>query len=342
MTTQDTGMGFSLYRYQLPLTKPLPLGQQRIHNREGLILHIDALQQSVEIAPLPSFSKESLDDCINSLQQLLSTVPMEALSPSSSQSSSQNLAQWMTPFKSAPNSVQFGLSLLWLKCNDLLPARPNRNRQPLLFGETEQLAQQLSQLPEETKIVKLKVGPDIHGSVANIYQVIEARPQLKLRLDANQSLSLEQAQVLYAMIPKANIDYVEEPCARVEDAQQLYQEYGIRYAQDESLLQTEDYQPHPGLAAVVLKPSLLGSIEVLEKFAEQAQAEGVEVVISSAFESSFGIHDLACLANHYAPLGYPGLDTLNHHQADLLQPSLYGSPESPAKPLLTLNELSLI
>lgn len=66
-----------LYQYNIPLDSPLPVGQQRIGIRQGLILKVDALDESmtlyieqVEISPLSGldiegnpvmgFSKESL------------------------------------------------------------------------------------------------------------------------------------------------------------------------------------------------------------------------------------------------------------------------------------------
>lgn len=53
-------MEIALYRYSLPLTQPLTFHEKTIHNREGLLVHWAGIWS--EIAPLPGFSKESLDE----------------------------------------------------------------------------------------------------------------------------------------------------------------------------------------------------------------------------------------------------------------------------------------
>lgn len=64
---------------------------------------------------------------------------------------------------------------------------------------------------------------------------------------------------------------------------------------------------------------------------------GLETVISSSLESSFGLTQLARIASWLTPQTVPGLDTLSLHQAQLVRQW----PES-SLPLIGLNELERI
>ena len=53
-------MDINLYRYQLPFTQPLKFHGHTIQQREGLLLHWGSSWS--EIAPLPGFSRETLEE----------------------------------------------------------------------------------------------------------------------------------------------------------------------------------------------------------------------------------------------------------------------------------------
>ncbi len=144
-----------------------------------------------------------------------------------------------------------------------------------------------------------------------IHAVLAAKPHLKLRLDANQGFEYQQAVDFCACLPKASIEYIEEPCRRADDNPALFKATGIRYALDESLLQSEfvpDYNDFAsGLTALVLKPMLLGSLTRLQTLIEQAEAAGVRALLSSSLESSLGIADLEAVSALLTPNEAPGL-----------------------------------
>ena len=70
-------------------------------------------------------------------------------------------------------------------------------------------------------------------------------------------------------------------------------------------------EKEPHLAAIVIKPTLVGSIERCAELIAQAHALGIKAVISSSIESSFGLTQLARMAQQYTPNVTPGLDTLD-------------------------------
>ena len=73
--------GLSLYRYELPLSEPVRLKETALRHREGLLIELASDEGAVgwgEAAPLPGFSRESLDEVTGQLRHLAgSTVDFE-------------------------------------------------------------------------------------------------------------------------------------------------------------------------------------------------------------------------------------------------------------------------
>ena len=89
----------------------------------------------------------------------------------------------------------------------------------------------------------------------------------------------------------------------------------------------------PGVRAVVIKPTLTGSLQKVQQQVAAAHALGLSVVISSSIESSLGLTQLARVAA-WLPQTIPGLDTLALMGAQLVRPW----PES-ALPVLNIDAL---
>lgn len=70
-----------------------------------------------------------------------------------------------------------------------------------------------------------------------------------------------------------------------------------------------------GVRAVVIKPTLTGSLEKVREQVKAAHALGLTAVISSSIESSLGLTQLARIAAWLTPDTIPGLDTLDLMQA---------------------------
>eukprot|EP00798_Chlamydomonas_sp_ICE-L_P027191 gene27191-2435_t len=143
---------------------------------------------------------------------------------------------------------------------------------------------------------------------------------VQLRADANRGWSLDEAVRFGQAVQGCNIAFVEEPTQDPFDMPEFFRRTGVRVAVDESL---DDGSfsvvgPHrgalsasllnsqgqhlelvasTGLAALVVKPSKLGSYEIVEALAAWAHNEAVQVIISSSFESSAGIAILCELAS---------------------------------------------
>jgi O-succinylbenzoate synthase len=119
---------------------------------------------------------------------------------------------------------------------------------------------------------------------------------------------------------RARIAFLEEPCKTREDSLAFARETGITIAWDESL-RDEDFrfEAQEGVGAVVIKPTLTGSLQKVQQQVAAAKALGLTVVISSSIESSLGLTQLARIAAWLTPGTLPGLDTLHLMKAQLLR-----------------------
>ncbi len=336
-----------LHQYHIPLLRPLPVGIQRIDKREGLVLSInvqstDGNTQSyqVEISPLSgfdvdgeaitSFSHDSLEEVKLSITNIAKQLIGKSVKGLLDEANSTKLP-----------SLAYGLSTLYYQTqNQLTPARRVTKTIPLIYqveGETQaEFEQRLGSLIDDsTHFVKVKVAQtSLQQEIELIHNLLAHKPSLKIRLDANQGLDLDTAITLGSSLPKEAIDYIEEPCSRPEDNQSFYQATGIQYALDETLNRADYlFTATPGLAAIVIKPMVLGSLDKLYSLIEQAKLDGVRAILSSSLEASLGIEAIKNFAEILTPDEAPSIDTLSAFSADLIQST--GKPK-----LLALNDLT--
>ena len=159
------------------------------------------------------------------------------------------------------------------------------------------------------------------GMVVNL--LLESIPDLRLRLDANRAWRPLKARQFAKYVSPANrsrIAFLEEPCQSREASLAFAEETGIAIAWDESLREADfTFTPQPGVSAVVIKPTLTGSLLKVAQQVAAAHALGLTAVISSSLESSLGLTQLARIAAWLTPGTVPGLDTLQVMSAQLVR-----------------------
>jgi O-succinylbenzoate synthase len=116
-------------------------------------------------------------------------------------------------------------------------------------------------------------------------------PQGQVRIDANAGWSVEDAVARIAVLERAagGLEYVEQPCASVEELAAVRRRVQVPIAADESIRRAEDPYRVRDLEAAdiaVLKVQPLGGVRACLRIAEDI---GMPVVVSSAVESSIGI-----------------------------------------------------
>ncbi|BFU60249.1 MULTISPECIES: o-succinylbenzoate synthase [Rodentibacter] len=295
---------FNLYRYTIPVDSQLILRDRFLKRREGLIVRVNCARDGWgEIAPLPGFSEETLDQA--------ETQAIEWLE------------KWRERSCDAPRlslddtypSVAFGISCAMNEMKGTLKEEGNYQAAPLCYGDPDELYAELANLSGE-KVAKIKVGmyeANRDGLIADMF--LEAIPDLRLRLDANRHWTLEKALQFAAKVKpvhRSRIQFLEEPCKTPALSREFAAQTGIAIAWDESVREPDfQLRKEPYLSAIVIKPTLIGSIERCVALIERANDLGLAAVISSSIESSLGLTQLARIAQQYTPNVTPGLDTLD-------------------------------
>lgn len=103
-------------------------------------------------------------------------------------------------------------------------------------------------------------------------------------LDANQGWTREEWTFCGHLDPN-RIEYLEDPCADFADIAFVANRTGMPVALDELLAQGKPWGADPQLRALVLKPTLLGSLANCETLIARARELRLKVIISSCFES---------------------------------------------------------
>ncbi|MNB84188.1 o-succinylbenzoate synthase [compost metagenome] len=297
-----------VYRWQIPMDAGVVLRERRLKTRDGLFVHLQQGEKQGwgEVSPLPGFSLETLDDAQAALLTWVNAW-RDGASPA---------------LPDVP-SAAFGISCALAELNGTLPEAADYRAAPLCSGDPDELFAALAAMPGE-KVAKVKVGlyeAVRDGMVVNL--LLEAIPDLRLRLDANRAWTPLKAQQFAKYVNpdyRDRIAFMEEPCKTRDDSRAFARETGIAIAWDESLREADfEFITEPGVSAVVIKPTLTGSLDKVREQVTAAHALGLTAVISSSIESSLGLTQLARIAAWLTPDTIPGLDTLNLMQAQLVR-----------------------
>ena len=179
---------------------------------------------------------------------------------------------------------------------------------------------------ETVKIKVASTGEELAQDIARIHKVRELYPDAKLRLDANGGYAISDALQMVEELRDFNIEYLEQPVSSITDMAALRKQLvgsGIKIAADESIRKSADPQEVMRAQAadiVMLKAQPLGGVDAGLKIASEL---GLEVVVSSALETSLGISQGLYLAGALENLDYDcGLGTLNLFEGDIVKDSL--------------------
>jgi O-succinylbenzoate synthase len=198
------------------------------------------------------------------------------------------------------------------------------------------------------KVKVAEPGTPLADDLARVEAVRDALgPSGRVRVDANGAWTVDEAVAAIGALDRAagGLEYVEQPCASVEDLAVVRRKVDVPIAADESIRRaTDPYRVRDLEAAdvAVLKVQPLGGVRACLRIAEDI---GLPVVVSSALETSVGIAAGLALAGALPELPYAcGLATVQLLTADpATEPLLPVAGELPVRPVaVDLHSLDLM
>lgn len=171
------------------------------------------------------------------------------------------------------------------------PPAPLRHRIPVNATvpavEPERVPEVLARFPgaQTAKVKVAEPGQTLAEDVARVEAVRAAVP--KVRVDANGGWSVAEAVAAAGAL--GELEYLEQPCATVEELAALRRQIDVPIAADESIRKAADPFRVVALGAAdiaVVKVAPLGGVEPLLGIAARI---GIPVVVSSALDSAVGM-----------------------------------------------------
>jgi O-succinylbenzoate synthase len=238
-----------------------------------------------EAAPLPGWSRETIDDVAKAIRQ----------------------KEWQAPLP----SLQFALQKFYRPAkefcdNDLRNARARFPYCGLLTGTPKEILRRAHQHSHAK--IKLSHMP-LEEAIALVQRL---PPQLKLRIDFNRTLTLKEAWAFATACEREAIEFYEEP---LRNPKELC-DFPFPLALDESLREPEyaQYVQLPQVKALVVKPTLTGNLAACQAYAQFDKP----IILSSSFESGVGIRQILEFASCFTSILPLGIDTGRYFTHDIL------------------------
>jgi o-succinylbenzoate synthase len=320
---------WSLERRAGGLERTVESARGRWARREGLVLRLhdqDGREGLGEAAPLPSFSRETVDDCEAALRHVAAdlvevrapvedslsgfaagydagpafAVPAGGSRPSARGPAFVRLASRLAPFPAARFAMEtalldlaarrLGISVAALLAGGA--ARESVPRSGLLAGADDlEGAKRLVASGLRTLKVKVGVRP-FADELARLRRLRQAvGPDVALRLDAGGAWTVEDARERLAVLATA---IAPELCEEPTEGEGLLAlgPAAVPWAADESVAipgLADRLLASPGCAALVLKPAFLGGLFPSLALARRAAARGVATLVTHFFDGPVGL-----------------------------------------------------
>ncbi len=246
--------------------------------RSGILVQVTKDGPWGEVAPLPDWSRETLEEARAELEKYKWVTKLEDLRKLD-----------LLP------SVRFGLESALLP-----PLPPGPVPLSALFMGTPQeiLAQAKEREAEGYLSAKLKVSQLSFGEAHEVIEQLASR--FFLRIDVNRAWNTEDSLQFFSKYPKDLFDYVEEPFKNPKELSRFTHPLAV----DESFpsdLSLNDLEQLEHLKALIYKPMIQGGLKGALPLQAWCQRRGVQLVLSSSFESSVGLDHIAALARRLSP-----------------------------------------
>ncbi|MFY7842410.1 MAG: enolase C-terminal domain-like protein [Rhabdochlamydiaceae bacterium] len=300
---------YKIFKYSLSLQDA---------KREGLLLQINQNSWG-EIAPLPGWSEESLDQAFFQLKRLLSD--QESFS-----------------YDDCLPSVAFGIYSALELCHHQMGKVQISG---LLSGSSKEVLKQAELLKKQgIKSAKLKLSPFEIKEAQSL--LTDLKEDFFLRIDINRKWDLKKLRKCFSLFSSEDFDYIEEPTYEIEKLK----EFPFPIAFDESLrfLDLTQWKDSACLKAIVYKPTILGTSS---KIKHKLIAMNRPITLSSSYETGVGLFSILGLIHLKEMKTSPllGVYPYFHLKEDLLTEPFYiedGYICPPSKMSIKEDKLQLI
>lgn len=264
-----------------------------------------------EVAPLPKWSDETLEDSLEQFKQKEEEIiKVDWTAP--------NCLQELGKLSLLP-SLSFGvesglLSILSPVSNHTV------STSALLMGSPEEIMEQAELRNREGYTsAKLKVSNLSFEEAGKI--IHQLKDKFRLRIDVNRTWKTSDALGFFEQFPLDTFDYVEEPFQNPNDLAVFSHPLAVdeSFPQDLSL---EQLASLPTLKALIYKPTIQGGLLNCFLLYEWTKKRGIELVLSSSFESDLGLANIASLAYRLSLLSPIGIGTYHYLNQHICSPSL--------------------
>jgi O-succinylbenzoate synthase len=175
------------------------------------------------------------------------------------------------------------------------------------LNDLEELEKIIDSFPG-VKTFKVKVGTDVSEDLHRLELVRALRPNATIRVDVNGLWSVDEAEKFINSI--GDVEYVEQPCATIEELRELKKRVDVKIVGDEVLRKAKNpfsVDLSGAIDYLMLKVQPLGGTKRAHKLAEH---HNLPVVVSSALESAVGINYGLILAASFEDMSFDcGLGT---------------------------------
>ena len=209
----------------------------------------------------------------------------------------QECAPWLTCAIEAATAPKPHLFRTQIAVNGTIPAINNQS-------DLERIVHSFPGV----KTFKVKVGTDVSEDLQRIENVRNLSPHAAIRIDVNGLWSVDEAEMFINSV--GEIQYVEQPCATIEELRELKKRVDVKIVGDEVLRKADDpfkVDLSGAIDYLMLKVQPLGGIKRAHRLAEH---HNLPVVVSSALESAVGINYGLILAASFEDMSFDcGLGT---------------------------------
>jgi L-Ala-D/L-Glu epimerase len=360
------------FPYAIPFAGQFATARGELKKRRGIILQVHTDEGLVglgDVAPLPEFGGGTIEDAAKILRRVEQVAIGEEVNLSNSIASYhvnhfrqktlraiyQVPASLVNDYSPAVDcgwqtalcdllAQKEGFPLAGFLSGQIYSNEVKVNATIALTDKDEAVEAARRAVKQGFSCVKVKVGvaASFEEEIERIAAIREAIGwTTKLRLDANGAWSVSQAIGILNALAKYDIELVEQPvpAQHIAGLKEVRRKAGVLVAADEAVsdMVNVDRIIHERAADIlVLKPVMLGGIEMVYHIMQQAQARKLLFFVTTALESGVGIaatlHLAAALPEPRLHCGLATASLLEDSLVENLPPVVNGTMTVPTAP----------